>query len=58
MNNDQLHLFEIGSPPLVSLPYSVQTNDVLAHFESPAVPRRCFCQSRGASTITLVTRSR
>ena len=27
------NLFEIGSPPLVSLPYSVQTNDVPAYFE-------------------------
>src|SRR5437868_4655742 len=26
VNDDQPYLFEIGSPPLVSLPYSVQTN--------------------------------
>jgi len=28
VNDDQPYLFEIGNPPLVSLPYSVQTNDV------------------------------
>src|ERR1041384_8656874 len=33
VNDAQPYLFEIGSPPLVSLPYSVQTNDVPAYFE-------------------------
>jgi hypothetical protein len=33
VNDDQPYLFEIGTPPLVSLPYSVQTNDVPAYFE-------------------------
>jgi allantoinase len=33
VNDDQPYLFEIGSPPLVSLPYSVQTNDVPAYFD-------------------------
>ena len=33
VNDDQPYLFEIGNPPLLSLPYSVQTNDVPAYFE-------------------------
>jgi peptidoglycan/xylan/chitin deacetylase (PgdA/CDA1 family) len=33
VNDDQPYFLEIGSPPLVSLPYSVQTNDVPAYFE-------------------------
>jgi peptidoglycan/xylan/chitin deacetylase (PgdA/CDA1 family) len=33
VNDDQPYRFEIGDPPLVSLPYSVQTNDVPAYFE-------------------------
>src|SRR6266436_6636145 len=33
VNDDQPYFFDIGSPPLVSLPYSVQTNDVPAYFE-------------------------
>ena len=33
VNDDQPYLFEIGTPPLVSLPYSVQTNDFPAYFE-------------------------
>jgi len=33
VNDDQPYLFEIVNPPLVSLPYSVQTNDVPAYFE-------------------------
>ena len=33
VNDDQPYQFEIGTPPLVSLPYSVQTNDVPAYFE-------------------------
>ena len=33
VNDDQPYLFEIGTPALVSLPYSVQTNDVPAYFE-------------------------
>jgi allantoinase len=33
VNDDQPYRFEIGTPPLVSLPYSVQTNDVPAYFE-------------------------
>jgi allantoinase len=36
VNDDQPYLFEIGNPPLVSLPYSVQTNDVPAYFEMKA----------------------
>jgi allantoinase len=31
VNDDQPYLFDIGDPPLVSLPYSVQTNDVPAY---------------------------
>jgi hypothetical protein len=33
LNDDQPYLFEIGNPSLVSLPYSMQTNDVPAYFE-------------------------
>jgi allantoinase len=33
VNDDQPYLFDIGNPPLVSLPYSVQTNDVPVYFE-------------------------
>jgi allantoinase len=33
VNDDQPYRFELGTPPLVSLPYSVQTNDVPAYFE-------------------------
>ena len=33
LNDDQPYVFEIGNPSLVSLPYSVQTNDVPAYFE-------------------------
>ncbi len=33
VNDDQPYRFEIGSPPLVALPYSVQTNDVPAYFD-------------------------
>ena len=33
VNDDQPYRFGIGTPPLVSLPYSVQTNDVPAYFE-------------------------
>jgi len=33
VNDDQPYLIEIGNPPSVSLPYSVQTNDVPAYFE-------------------------
>jgi hypothetical protein len=36
VNDDQSYQFEIGTPPLVSLPYSVQTNDVPAYFEMKA----------------------
>ena len=36
VNDDQPYRFEIGTPPLVSLPYSVQTNDVPAYFEMKA----------------------
>jgi peptidoglycan/xylan/chitin deacetylase (PgdA/CDA1 family) len=33
VNDDQPYYFKIGEPRLVSLPYSVQTNDVPAYFE-------------------------
>jgi peptidoglycan/xylan/chitin deacetylase (PgdA/CDA1 family) len=33
VNDDQPYTMEIGNPPLVSLPYSVQTNDVPAYFD-------------------------
>src|SRR5437870_13059467 len=36
VNDDQPYVFDIGNPPLVSLPYSVQTNDVPAYFEMKA----------------------
>jgi allantoinase len=54
VNDDQPYLFEIGNPPLVSLPYSVQTNDVPAYFEMKvsvpefeAMLRRQFDTPRG-----------
>ena len=37
VNDDQPYLFEIGNPPLVSLPYSVQTNDVPGLFRDEGV---------------------
>jgi allantoinase len=33
VNDDQPYTMEIGQPPIVSLPYSVQTNDVPAYFD-------------------------
>ncbi len=33
VNDDQPYLMPIGTPPMVSLPYSVQTNDVPAYFD-------------------------
>jgi peptidoglycan/xylan/chitin deacetylase (PgdA/CDA1 family) len=36
VNDDQPYRIEIGDPPLVSLPYSVQTNDVPAYFDFKA----------------------
>ena len=33
LNGAKVVEFELGTPPLVSLPYSVQTNDVPAYFE-------------------------
>ncbi len=33
VNDDQPYLFEVGEPQLVSVPYSVQTNDVPAYFD-------------------------
>jgi len=33
VNDDQPFTMQIGDPPLVSLPYSVQTNDVPAYFD-------------------------
>jgi peptidoglycan/xylan/chitin deacetylase (PgdA/CDA1 family) len=33
VNDDQPYALEVGSPGLVSLPYSVQTNDVPAYFD-------------------------
>lgn len=33
VNDDQPYTMEVGSPPLVSLPYSVQINDVPAYFD-------------------------
>jgi hypothetical protein len=36
VNDDQPYFFEIGNPPLVSRPYSAQTNDVPAYFEMKA----------------------
>jgi len=35
-NDDQPYTMQIGSPPMVSLPYSVQTNDVPAYFDMKA----------------------
>ena len=35
-NDDQPYTMQIGSPPIVSLPYSVQTNDVPAYFDMKA----------------------
>ena len=36
VNDDQPYRIEVGNPPLVSLPYSVQTNDVPAYFDFKA----------------------
>jgi allantoinase len=33
VNDDQPYTMNIGTPPMVSLPYSVQTNDVPAYFD-------------------------
>lgn len=33
VNDDQPYAMEVGKPPMVSLPYSVQTNDVPAYFD-------------------------
>ncbi len=33
VNDDQPYPFELGDPPMISLPYSVQTNDVPAYFD-------------------------
>ena len=33
VNDDQPYTMQIGSPPMVSIPYSVQTNDVPAYFD-------------------------
>jgi allantoinase len=33
VNDDQPYTMEVGRPPMVSLPYSVQTNDVPAYFD-------------------------
>ena len=33
VNDDQPYTMQIGDPPMVSLPYSVQTNDVPAYFD-------------------------
>jgi allantoinase len=40
VNDDQPYLFDIGNPPLVSLPYSVQTNDVPGYFRDEGVGPR------------------
>lgn len=36
VNDDQPYTMDVGSPPMVSLPYSVQTNDVPAYFDMKA----------------------
>jgi peptidoglycan/xylan/chitin deacetylase (PgdA/CDA1 family) len=33
VNDDQPYTMQVGDPPMVSLPYSVQTNDVPAYFD-------------------------
>ncbi len=33
VNDDEPYTFDIGNPPMISLPYSVQTNDVPAYFD-------------------------
>ena len=33
VNDDQPYAMQVGDPPMVSLPYSVQTNDVPAYFD-------------------------
>lgn len=33
VNDDQPYTMDVGEPPMVSLPYSVQTNDVPAYFD-------------------------
>jgi allantoinase len=49
VNDDQPYLFEIGNPPLVSLPYSVQTNDVPAYFEMKVSPAAACSPARAAT---------
>lgn len=36
VNDDQPYTMEVGSPSMISLPYSVQTNDVPAYFDMKA----------------------
>src|SRR5215813_4627299 len=60
VNDDQPYLFEIGNPPLVSLPYSVQTNDVPAYLEmkvSSPNSRRC-CGANSTRSTARAKRSR
>ena len=53
VNDDQPYLFEIGNPPLVSLPYSVQTNDVPAYFEMKvSVPEFAAMLRRQLDTLS------
>jgi allantoinase len=33
VNDDQPYTMQVGTPPMISLPYSVQTNDVPAYFD-------------------------
>jgi peptidoglycan/xylan/chitin deacetylase (PgdA/CDA1 family) len=33
INDDQPYAFDLGTPPMLSVPYSVQTNDVPAYFD-------------------------
>src|SRR5436190_10035337 len=57
VNDDQPYLFEIGNPPLVSLPYSVQTNDVPAYFEMKvSVPE--FERCCGANSTPFTARAK
>ena len=45
VNDDQPYLFEIGNPPLMSFPYSMQTNDAKIQKSRRAPP------GRGAITL-------
>ena len=58
VNDDQPYLFEIGTPPLVSLPYSVQTNDVPAYFEMKVSVPEFEAMLNGVSSTRCTARAK